>query len=392
MSLFVINGILSFMLTPGRWIETHNFWDGMFNPTFLPSLVARTAVCLILAGIFGYITLPKQDAREKVARWAALWIMMGALVLPLSLWWYFARIPQFSRLYLNGVLTGVRHAVRGGIGFTVLAIVIALVFGVWKPRWMRAPVVALLVVCGLGMVGAGEYLREFVRKPWVISQLIYANDLPAAQIEALQANGVSHTANFLLTDDTASAAYGKNLFELQCGSCHAAEGYRGMKRRVDGWDTEFAADILQHIHMLRGTMPPFAGNEEDRKALGSYLASLNPPWHFEITDANRLEIGEKVFGARCGHCHSVNGNFRPLQGDFENQTPSQVEEMFPALGAMSPNMPTFNAPDDQAKALAFYISHEASKPLSQKAAPVEMPTGTTHSRLMPPAQPRPEVR
>ncbi len=44
MSLFVINGILTFMLTPGRWIETQSFWDGMFNPTFLPSLVARTAV------------------------------------------------------------------------------------------------------------------------------------------------------------------------------------------------------------------------------------------------------------------------------------------------------------------------------------------------------------
>ncbi len=189
MSLFVINGILTFMLTPGRWLETHNFWDGMFNPTFLPSLVARTAVCVILAGIFGYITLPRQEGREKVARWAALWIMAGALVLPLALWWYFARIPQFSRLYLNGVLIGVRHAVRGGVGFTLLALAIALVFGVWKPRWMRPPVVALLVVCGLGMIGAGEYLREFVRKPWVINQVVYANDLRTAQVEALQSQG-----------------------------------------------------------------------------------------------------------------------------------------------------------------------------------------------------------
>ena len=231
---------------------------------------------------------------------------------------------------------------------------------------MRAPVVALLVVCGLGMIGAGEYLREFVRKPWVINQVVYANDLRASQIEALQSKGVSHTANFLLTDDPASAAYGENLFHLQCGSCHAAGGYRGMKRRVDGWDAEFAADILQHIQMLRGTMPPYAGNEEDRKALGSYLAGLNPAWQFNITDGNRLEIGEKVFASRCGHCHTVNGKFRPLRGVFENQTPSQVQEMFPALGAMSSNMPNFNAPDDQAQALAFYIRTEASKPIAAK--------------------------
>jgi mono/diheme cytochrome c family protein len=392
MSLFVINGILTFMLTPGRWIETHNFWDGMFNPTFLPSLLARTAVCVILAGIFGYITLPKREGREKVARWAALWIVAGALVLPLGLWWYFARIPRFSQVYLNGVLTGARHAVRGGVGFTVLALGIALVCGVWKPRWMRVPVVALLVVCGLGMIGAGEYLREFVRKPWVINQVVYANDLRASQVETLQSQGVSHTANFLLTDDPTSAAYGANLFHLQCGSCHAVAGYRGMRRRVDGWDAEFAADILQHIHMLRGTMPPYAGNAVDRKALGNYLAGLNPAWQFNITDANRLEIGEKVFSARCGHCHSVNGNFRPLRGVFENQTPNQVQEMFPVLAAMNSNMPNFNAPDDQAQALAFYISHEASKPVPVKPAPAEMPTGSTHSQLVPPAGPRQEVR
>jgi hypothetical protein len=134
------------MLTPGRWIETQSFWDGMFNPTFLPSLVARTAVSFILAGIFGYITLPKHEGREQVARWAALWMMVGGMVLPLSLWWYFERIPQFSQLYLNGVLTGVRHAVRGGVSFTLLAMAIALVCGVWKPRWMRPPVVASICV------------------------------------------------------------------------------------------------------------------------------------------------------------------------------------------------------------------------------------------------------
>jgi mono/diheme cytochrome c family protein len=158
-----------------------------------------------------------------------------------------------------------------------------------------------------------------------------------------------------------------------------------MRHRVDGWDATFAADILQHIHMLLGTMPPFAGDEQDRKALGKYLASLNPAWQFTITDANRLEIGEKVFASRCGHCHTVNGNFRPLRGTFEKATPSQVQEVFPALGAMSSNMPDFNAPDDQAQALAFYISHEANLPLAHKPAPAEMPTGSSHSQLLRPA-------
>ena len=42
MSLFVINGIIDFMLTPGSWVENNNFWSGFFNPTFWPALFFRT--------------------------------------------------------------------------------------------------------------------------------------------------------------------------------------------------------------------------------------------------------------------------------------------------------------------------------------------------------------
>jgi mono/diheme cytochrome c family protein len=382
LSLVVINGILTFMLTPGTWPQNHDFWAGIFNPTYFPSLVARTAICLMLAGIFGYVTLPgAEGARDKVARWAALWMIAGTVILVPSLWWYFACIPRFSQLYLGGAMIGVRHAVRGGLGFTAVALVLAVVCGLWKPRWMRPPVVTVMLICGLGAIGAGEYLREYLRKPWAVNSVVYANDIRAAEVERLQNKGVGATANFLLTSDRTSAAYGENLFHLQCGSCHAAGGYRGMARRVDGWDADFAADILQHIHVLRGTMPPYAGNEEDRKALGAYLASLNPPWHLQITDSNRMEMGEKVFNSRCGHCHTVNGSMRPLRGAFEKQTPAQVQEAFPALAMMSSDMPAFNAPDDQAQALAFYISHEANKPLAHAPSPQEMPTGTTHSEL-----------
>ncbi len=392
MSLFVINGILSFMLTPGRWLQTQSFADGFFNPTFWPSLVARTAVCVILAGIFGFVTLPRQEGREKVTRWAALWVLAGGVVLPLALKWYFWRIPKFSAAYMDGTLIGVRHAVRGGIGFTLAALAIALVFGLLQPRWMKPPVVAVLLVCGLGMIGAGEYLREFLRKPWAVDQVVYANDMRVSQIAALQAKGVSHTANFTLTDDTAGPAYGKYLFNAQCGACHSEDGYRSIKRRTDGWDADFAADILHDLPMMHGTMPPYAGNDEDRKALGAYLAGLNTPWHFTITDANRLEIGEKVFDSRCGHCHTINGKFRPLRGVFEKQTPSQVQDIFPALGSMSPDMPTPDEPDDQAQALAFYISQEANKPLPPGSTPAEMPTGSTKSQMMRPNGPLQEVR
>ncbi|MDX2430827.1 MAG: cytochrome ubiquinol oxidase subunit I, partial [Bacteroides sp.] len=56
LSLFVINGILGFMLTPGEWLETGNFWQGLFNPSYLPSLIFRTCISLTFAGVFGLVT------------------------------------------------------------------------------------------------------------------------------------------------------------------------------------------------------------------------------------------------------------------------------------------------------------------------------------------------
>ena len=52
MSLVIIQGIISFMLTPGHWVETHSFWDGIFNPTYFPGLLMRTGICLLLAGAY----------------------------------------------------------------------------------------------------------------------------------------------------------------------------------------------------------------------------------------------------------------------------------------------------------------------------------------------------
>ena len=51
LSLVVINGIITFMLTPGNWIKNHEFWSGIFNPTYFPSLALRTAIALALSGV-----------------------------------------------------------------------------------------------------------------------------------------------------------------------------------------------------------------------------------------------------------------------------------------------------------------------------------------------------
>jgi cytochrome bd-type quinol oxidase subunit 1 len=99
-SLLVINGILTFMLTPGRWIETQTFSSAYFNPGMLPSLVVRTAACVALAGVYALITsstVSDTSLREEVIRYAAKWLLAGILVIPFGCLWYVATLPPLAR-------------------------------------------------------------------------------------------------------------------------------------------------------------------------------------------------------------------------------------------------------------------------------------------------------
>ncbi len=91
LSLVVINGILSFMLTPGDWLTTGSMWSGLLNPTYWPSLVARTCTAFGLAGLYALLTaarLPDLALKEKVTRYAARWVFVMTAALPLSIVWF----------------------------------------------------------------------------------------------------------------------------------------------------------------------------------------------------------------------------------------------------------------------------------------------------------------
>lgn len=361
MSLFVINGIITYQLTPGRWLQTHSIWDGLFNPTYWPSLFLRTSMSVLLAGVFGLITARSErgEVRERVYRWAGQWMVAGSVLLPILAWWYYSRFPDFSRALLGGDLPAAKHPIRMGLLSAVLIFVLGLVFAVWKPRAMRTPVIALLVLCAFSLMASGEYLREFVRKPWVINGYIYANGVRAMEIPHLQQAGFAPGAAFTTTDDRTSIEYGRDLFVAQCGSCHTVDGYRSMRKRVYGWDPAFAAAMLSHIHLVRGAMPQFAGNEQDRQALGKYLASLNPlPNYANVID--RAAAGNQSFDTRCGHCHSIDGKMRPLKTAFTGGGSDQVQALLPVLDSMSQNMPPFTGSPEEAQLLSEYIAQMAN--------------------------------
>ncbi len=53
-------------------------------------------------------------------------------------------------------------------------------------------------------------------------------------------------------------------------------GYNSVRFAVKGWRWILIDYQLSHLSELKGYMPPFVGTEEERKALGAWLATLNP--------------------------------------------------------------------------------------------------------------------
>jgi cytochrome bd-type quinol oxidase subunit 1 len=157
-SMVIINGIITFMLTPGKWIQTHEFWTGFFNPTYFPSLSVRTAIALALAGIYALVTASRQrDAslKARLVKWSAAWTLPSMAVLPTLVWWYIRCIPPELWNSAKGSMpTASRSALEAG----VLAIVtfVLVLFTLVRPRRLHLAHSLAILLAALGTMGAFE--------------------------------------------------------------------------------------------------------------------------------------------------------------------------------------------------------------------------------------------
>ena len=106
MSLLIINGIISWQLTPGDWVMTRSVADGFFNPTFWPSLLYRTVVSGVEAALIACIiinlmpNLDRQAKRTLINR--AAFLMLPMVAMPLLGLWFLAAMPADSREWVLG--------------------------------------------------------------------------------------------------------------------------------------------------------------------------------------------------------------------------------------------------------------------------------------------------
>ena len=295
LSLVVINGIITFMLTPGSWLETRAFWDGFFNPTYWPSLLLRTGIALLMATAFMLFPALKASAaaRPRVARYLGWWLVAGALVSYAGYRWWEAALPEGARSLFLGAAPGLAGlaATRGFLLWSLAAaLLLGVIFLLARPRWSRAPVALLIAITAFAFFGGYERLREGVRKPFLIHDYMFSNGLKVEEIERINADGIASVSGWVAqvsADDP--ALRGERIFRAQCASCHTIDGYQGLRELMP--DPEMAFGVLYMmqeqgaVYVEAGAaspvdksaldypyMPPFVGTEEEMEALAVYLS------------------------------------------------------------------------------------------------------------------------
>lgn len=281
MSLFVINGILTFMLTPGDWLQTKSFWDAFFNPTMLPSALMRTAVTIALAGLYALLTssfLKDEESRKTMIKYSAKWILAPFIVLPLAGLWYVLTIPPLSFDIIAGGAPAITIFAALSVFFSVLIFIFAYFLPYKVPHRFSAPLAFLFLILGLFVMGVSEMVREAIRKPYIIYDYMYSNNVFKTEVDKFKSAGILPSAKWAAVksaDDTNILKAGEQVFKLQCQSCHTVEGYNGIKILTKGWQEQFIENQIDNLNQLKGFMPPFMGSEKEKKALAKWLYELN---------------------------------------------------------------------------------------------------------------------
>lgn len=297
-TLVIINGILTFMLTPGQsWLavagtgqEASRFWQAFFNPTYWPSLVLRTLICLALAGVWALVTASRIDRFEKpelkaeVIRWSTRWLIPSFMLVPVALAWYLSAVPETSRKLMqsgintigSGMFTQVTRAalVTTMASATILAIVYFLA---WRnPLDFSLGHAGAVVFLALAATGATEHAREMIRKPYTVGHYMFSNGVRQSQVARLNEVGYMTASPW----NHGHMEQGEMMFRGQCMNCHTVDGYRSIRKLMHGRDRRAIANIVTMLHETpptspyRNFMPPLVGTKDEIDALIGYLDRL----------------------------------------------------------------------------------------------------------------------
>lgn len=300
-TLIIINGILTFKLTPGdAWLavagtgqEASRFWQAFFNPTYWPSLFLRLMVCFSLAGVWALLTCSRighdqAELKAQIVRWSAKWLLPMFFAMPFLLFWFLSQLPDTQRGLIErgistmgaGTFTQVTRTVLI-IVMTSITIVGVVYFFAWRSPADFTPTHALaIMLLALCATGSSEYVREMLRKPYIVVGHMYSNGVRKGDVAAYNSQGYLKKSIWVDPNKDHHLAQGEAMFRGQCMACHTVDGYRPVRQLLAGRDRESIGSFLKILQEYkedspyRAYMPQLTGTPREITALRDYLTDL----------------------------------------------------------------------------------------------------------------------
>jgi cytochrome bd ubiquinol oxidase subunit I len=280
MSLFWINGILSWQLTPGAWTETGRVWSGFFNPSFWPSLFFRTIVSITIASLAACVVINTMssvalsDRRELIH--LASRPLMAMVLMPLLGAWFIAVMPEDSRSWVLGGSPAMTLFLVISIGASLMIGLYAVLGLITQKLYINGATATLLCALAFGATAGGEFIREGSRKPYTVRQTLFANSITEDEVALLRRVGsvthdpypVRHPRQF----PNEQVRLGMKVFRFQCSVCHTMEGANGLIHLAGTWTPDQKRLNIAKLQYTKPFMPPFAGTAEELEALVQMVA------------------------------------------------------------------------------------------------------------------------
>lgn len=295
MSLFWINGILAFQLTPGKWLVSHDIWDAFFNPTFWPSLFYRTIACLTVASLVAMVAVNAshftRDEKAQLIR-AAAWLMTPMIAMPVLGVWYVLALPADSQEWILGGSMTMTMFLNIAVGSSAMIAGYAIVGLLRQHLYINGATALVLCAMAFAATAGGEFVREGARKPYSLREILYSNAVRPEQVENLRRTGLTARDPYPLRDEDdlprlngqahPQLRVGALTYRDQCGICHTLGGVNSLTGLTWTWDDDMKRQNFAKLQHLKPFMPPFCGSPDELEALVQYVgwvqAARPPAW------------------------------------------------------------------------------------------------------------------
>jgi uncharacterized membrane protein YgdD (TMEM256/DUF423 family) len=186
--------------------------------------------------------------------------------------------------------------------FALSIIIVGLLYiGPYRnPGWMSPGFAISLCLFGIGAFSMGEFVREAVRKPFVVYNVVLSNQVLPQEVPSIQKDGYlqtgvwtkafvrEHYPQTLVADSIQydqllklppedRVMLGRVLYQHHCNDCHATtDGYSAVAGLLRGRTRAQVRSTVGHLNSVF-FMPPWTGRPEEAELLTDYLMTIAPP-------------------------------------------------------------------------------------------------------------------